>query len=305
MSGRVRAMSHGIPPQELEAAEQTGKAHADRPAAKSSPVVGDPQDAIGSLDWILGRSTAAIWKQVARDIGGTYQEGGSSGSDVLRYQSGEGEITLDTYELSNNESTTIYTRMRAPFENKDAVYLKVYRVGFCASIGTFFGMQDIHIGDRHFDDDFVIQGNDDEKIRWLLNDPALTDLIRAAIPPPLIPLGHPALGPSFGVRYPNQLFFECGGVVSHEDGLKTLFDLFRATLARLAHLDSSLKPATHPSGTSMYEKPDGWSQVLCHLPENAMVAVLGTEGLSLRRRLTCPTGTPTVVSGSCRLKKAA
>ena len=280
---RVVAMSHGIPPQELEAAERTGQAYAERAGTKSSEAVGNPQDAIGSLDGIWGRSTAAVWSQVARDIGGTYQDGGSFGRDVLRYNPGESEITLDTYEESNNESTTIYTRMSAPFENKHALYFKMYRVGFCASIGTFFGMQDIQIGDPHFDANFVIQGNDDEKVRWLLKDPTLKDLIQAAIPQELIALGQPALGSAwFGAHYPDQLFFQCGGVLREQNLLKNLFDLFRTTLARLAQIDSSSNPAMPPSGTFMYEKPDGWSQVLCHLPENAVVSVLGTEGNFLK-----------------------
>jgi hypothetical protein len=280
---RVNAMSHGISPQELEAAERTGKEYAERTATESSQAIGNPRDAPGSVDGVLGRSRAAIWTQVARDIGGNYQDGGSVGRDVLRYKSGDSEITLDTYEESNEDSTTIHTRMTAPFENKYGLYFKVYRTGFCASIGTFFGMQDIRLGDPYFDDNFIIQGNDDEKIRWLLKDSALNALIEAAIPHELIALGQPALGSAwFGVRYPDQLYFQCAGVVREENLLKNLFDLFRATLARLAQIDRVPNPAMPPSGTSMYEKPDGWSPVLCELPENAVVAVLGTEGNFLK-----------------------
>jgi hypothetical protein len=159
----------------------------------------------------------------------------------------------------------------------------MYRGGFCASIGTFFGTQDIQIGDPYFDDDFVIQGNDDEKVRWLLKDPTLKDLIQVAIPRELIALGQPALGTAwFGARYPDQLYFQCSGVLREQNLLKNLFDLFRATRARLAQIDSSSNPAMPPSGSSVYEKPDGWSQVLCELPENAVVAVLGTEGNFLK-----------------------
>jgi hypothetical protein len=220
---------------------------------------------------------------MARDIGGNDQDGGAFGRDVLRYQSGESEIVLDAFEESNDESTTVYTRMRAPFENKYGLYFKIYRTGICAAIGRSFGMQDIQIGDPSFDDDFVIQGNDDEKVRWLLKDATLRDLIQAAIPQELIALGQPALGSAwFGARYPDQLFFQCGGVLTEQNLLKNLFDLFRATLARLAQIDSSSNPAMPPSRTFMYEKPDGWSQVLCQLPENAVVAVLGTEGNFLK-----------------------
>jgi hypothetical protein len=220
---------------------------------------------------------------MARDIGGNDQDGGAFGRDVLRYQSGESEIVLDAFEESNDESTTVYTRMRAPFENKYGLYFKIYRTGICAAIGTSFGMQDIQIGDPSFDDDFVIQGNDDEKVRWLLKDPTLKDLIQTAIPRELIPLGQPAFGSAwFGARYLDQLYFQRRGILTDQSRLKNLFDLFRATLARLAQIDSSSSPPMPPSRTLMYEKADGWSQVLCQLPDDAVVAVLGTEGNFLK-----------------------
>jgi heat shock protein HtpX len=272
---RLGAMSHGIPPHELEAAERTGKAYAERADIKSSPAVGNPEETMLFPGGTWGRSSAEIWRQVARDIGGEYQDGGFLGPDVLRYQSGEGEITLDIYEDAD-EHTHIYTRMRAPFENKYGLYFKMCRVGFCASIGEFLGMQDIQIGDPYFDENFIIQGNDDEKVRWLLGDPTLKGLIQAAIPPKL--LGSA----SFGARYRDELFFQCGGVLKDEKRLKTLFDLFRATLARLAQIDSSSGRTIYPRATSVYEKPDGWSPVLCQLPEHAVITVLGTEGNFLK-----------------------
>jgi len=230
-----------------------------------------------------GWSKADVWAEVARDIGGSYDDGGASGRDVLRYQYDEWQITLDTFELSSSESTTTYTRMRAPFQNKCALYFRIYRAGPCASIAAFFGMRDIRIGDQQFDDDFVIQGNDHDQVRWLLNDPTLRDLIQAAVPPSLMALGHPTLDSMwFGACYPDQLYFQCGGVLREKSRLKTLFELFRKALATLAQLDSSSN-APIPSGrTVMYEKPDGWSRVVCELPEHAVVTVLGTEGHFLK-----------------------
>jgi hypothetical protein len=34
--------------------------------------------------------------------------------------------------------------------------------------------------------------------------------------------------------------------------------------------------------TPVYERPDGWSRVLCQLPEDAAVTVCGTEGNFLK-----------------------
>ena len=40
--------------------------------------------------------------------------------------------------------------------------------------------------------------------------------------------------------------------------------------------------AIGPGVTPMYEKPDGWSKVLCQLPKDAVVTVCGTEGNFLK-----------------------
>jgi hypothetical protein len=100
---------------------------------------------------IFGPSKDEIWSSIAKDIGGKYIDGGFWKKDVLRYRHRDWEILLDTYTQSSgsgsNHSSTTYTRMRAPFVNKDGLYFKIYRKGIFSSIGRFFGMQDLEIGD--------------------------------------------------------------------------------------------------------------------------------------------------------------
>jgi hypothetical protein len=55
--------------------------------------------------------------------------------------------------------------MRAPFVNKDGLYFKIYRKGIFSSIGRFFGMQDLEIGDSFFDGNFIIKGNNPKQIK--------------------------------------------------------------------------------------------------------------------------------------------
>ena len=124
------------------------------------------------LRTMLGPSKDEIWAQIAKDIGGHYDDAGFLGHDVLRYRSGAWEISLDCYK-SGTEATSTYTRMRAPFANKDGLYFLIHREGFISSIGKFFGMQDIEIGDPAFDGSYLIQGNDEDKIRLLFKDPAV------------------------------------------------------------------------------------------------------------------------------------
>ena len=122
---------------------------------------------MGVLKSIFGPSKDEIWSQIAGDVGGEFIDGGFWRKDVLVYKHGEWQILLDTYTVSTGNSSTTYTRMRAPFVNKDGLYFKIYREGLFSSIGKFFGMQDIQIWDPFFDEQFIIKGNSPEKVRRL------------------------------------------------------------------------------------------------------------------------------------------
>ncbi|MFC1587723.1 DUF3137 domain-containing protein [Planctomycetota bacterium] len=158
---------------------------------------------------------------------------------MLRVQSDEWEITLDTYTVSTGQSSVTYTRMRAPFVNKDGLYFKIYREGLFAKIGKIFGTQDIKIGDPFFDDAFMIKGNNEDKIKLLLEDDSLKKLIDR----------HQQIYFEvkddegwFSQQFPggvDMLNFYCYGVIKDEDRLKDLFELFALALQRLVQIDSA------------------------------------------------------------------
>lgn len=191
---------------------------------------------------IFGPSKDEIWTQIANDIDGEFIEGGFWGEDVLIYKHGEWQILLDNYTVMMYTGTvtipTTYTRMRAPFINKDGLYFKIYREGFFSSIGKLFGMQDIKIGDPFFDNEFIIKGNNPEKIKLLLADAKIKELCQEQ--PQIhfeIKDDEGWLGPDFpeGV---DQLSFQCG-VINETALLKSLFELFSITLERLVQIDSA------------------------------------------------------------------
>ena len=188
---------------------------------------------------IFGPSKDEIWTQIAADIGGEFIEGGFWGKDVLIYKHGEWQILLDTYVVSTGTSSYTVTRMRAPFINKDSLYFKISREGFFSSIGKFFGMQDIEIGDQFFDKQFVIKGNDPEKIKLLLADGRIKELCQIQ---PRIHLSIKDDEGWFGTDFPegvDELYFECVGVIKETALLKALFGLFCLILQRLVQIDSA------------------------------------------------------------------
>lgn len=188
---------------------------------------------------IFGPSKDEIWEQIATDIGGEFIQGGFWGKDVLIYKHGEWQILLDTYVVSAGTSSYTVTRMRAPFVNKDDLYFKISRQGFFGSIGKLFGIQDIEIGDPFFDKQFIIKGNNPEKIKLLLADRNIKELCQRQ---PRIHLRIKDDEGWFGTDFPegvDALHFECVGVIKETALLKSLFALFCLIFERLVRLDSA------------------------------------------------------------------
>ena len=194
---------------------------------------------MGLLRSIFGPSKDEIWSAVAKDIGATFSDGGFWGKDEMRYRAGEWELLLDTYTVSRGDTSTTYTRLRAPFVNKDGLYFKIYRTGIFTGVGKWFGMQDIEIGNPFFDDHFVIKGNSVSEIRRLFSDPEVQRL--AELQPDIMVTIKDDEG-FFAHHYPDGvdlLQFQCIGTIKDPDRIKNLFDLFAAILERLVHLDSA------------------------------------------------------------------
>ena len=188
---------------------------------------------------IFGPSQSDIWSQVAHSIGGQFEEGGLLGKNELRYHSGQWELVLDTFVVSTGQTMIPFTRMRAPFVNKDGLYFKIYPEGLSGRIGKFFGMQDIQIGDPQFDEGYMIKGNDELKIRSLLHSTRVKQLIEAQ---PSIELQIKDDDGLFGASFTegtDMLYFACAGVVKDPQVLKDLFELFCCVLDRLVEIDSA------------------------------------------------------------------
>ena len=195
---------------------------------------------MGILKSIFGPSKNEIWSQIAADMGEEFIEGGFlKGSPALVYKHGEWQIRLDTYTKDSGNSNRTYTRVRAPFINKDELYFKIYREGFFSDMGKFLGMQDIKTGDPFFDEQFIIKSNNRKKLKLFLADPKMKELIQGQ---PKIHLEIRDDEGWFGADFPegvDELYFECVGVIEETERLKSLFDLFSVSLMRLVQIDSA------------------------------------------------------------------
>ena len=188
---------------------------------------------------LFGPSKADVWNAMAGEIGATFEQGGFwKGSRVVA-DVPPWRVVLDTYTVSNGKTSTTYTRMRAPFVNADGFRFTVYRKSVFTAIGKMLGMQDVEVGYPQFDEDFVIKGNDESKLRRLFANERLRQLIEAQ---PSIHFTVKDDEGFFGTHFPqgaDELYFVVVGVIKDIDRLKALYELFAETLQTLCEMGSA------------------------------------------------------------------
>lgn len=125
-------------------------------------------------------SRDASWKKLAAELGAEFVSGGLFGSSKVLSHVGSTTVTLDTYSVSTgDDSSTTYTRLRAPFQSRDGFNFTLYRQGMLArQLDKALATRDIQIGDASFDRDFLIQATDENRMRSLLSEPGLRRMIQ-------------------------------------------------------------------------------------------------------------------------------
>lgn len=194
---------------------------------------------MGVLRELFGPSKEEVWKKVSHEIEGNFVEGGFFQRDKLIAKVKEWVVTIDTYTVSNGKTSTVYTRMRVPYVNKDGFRFKIYRKGLFSNLGILFGLQDIEIGFREFDEEFIIKGNDPEKLVELFSSSKIRELIQLQ---PDISLEVKDDEGWFGTEFPegvDELYFQVQGIIKDIDRLKNLYYLFAEILNQLCLIGSA------------------------------------------------------------------
>ncbi len=194
---------------------------------------------MGLIREMFGPSRQEIWSQLSQEIGAEYEEDGffKAGKVVLSHK--QWEITLDTYTVHSGKSHITYTRMRAPYVNRDGFRFNIYRKSVFSWIGKLFGVKDIEIGDAFFDDEFIIQGEPEHLVSRLFTNTMVRQLIQDQ---PNIHFQVKDDGGWFNQSFPegvDELYFQVVGVIKDKERLKKLFDLFSLVLDELCRFGSA------------------------------------------------------------------
>lgn len=180
-----------------------------------------------------------IWRQFAEAIKADFVESSFLQNSMVQAKVKAWTITLDTYRESSGKDRTTYTRMRAPYVNRDGFRFKIFRSSVFSNIGIFFGLQDIEIGYPAFDDAFVIQSNDKVQVRALFANPQIRHLVEAQ---PKLWLEVRDDRNWDGNRFPEnvtELYFQCRGAMKDLAHLKLLYELFAEVLDHLCRIGAA------------------------------------------------------------------
>jgi hypothetical protein len=191
------------------------------------------------LQNLFRSSTQEIWRQLCDEIGAQYVEGGFWKGDKVQATHGPWTITLDTYAVSDGKTSTVFTRMRAPFADPEGFRFTVYRKGIFGDMGKWLGMQDIEIGDEAFDQDFILKSNQESKLQELLGSSKIRELISRQ---PEIYFAVKGDEGFFRSSFPegvDELYFQVIGVIKDVERLKLLYELFAETLDQLCRIGSA------------------------------------------------------------------
>lgn len=186
----------------------------------------------------FGRKREAIWRLVSQELNANFvPKQGFRDSHKIVARHDNWTIVIDTYK--RGKAPTV-THIRAPYVNRDGFEFRIYRRRAFSNVRKAMGMQDVVIGFKQFDEDFIIQGNDEQKLRALFDN----DLIRRLIAwQPQIMLwnevdeayAHDPLAEG-GI---SELRFETQGIISQVQQLKDLYELFAELLDHLCHIGSA------------------------------------------------------------------
>jgi hypothetical protein len=203
---------------------------------------------MGFLRQLFGPSREEIWQKVAAEIGARYESGFWTGSKVA-VDYGQWTITLDSYTVNTGKTQHTYTRLRAPYVNPDGFRFGIYRRHLFTDLAKWLGMQDIAVGDAPFDEAFVIQASDEQKVRALFADESIRRLVAAQPDVSFMVRGDQGWFSRIHPEGVDELYFQAHGIVKEVDRLKELFALFGLVLDRLCDLGSAYETGPRQNGS--------------------------------------------------------
>lgn len=179
-----------------------------------------------------------IWQEFAKETNGTFAEGYSWRSDSTEIEYKNWKIIFDNYKLWSGKHSTLMTRVITPITLKDNFKFEIYREGFVRKIEKLFGAQDIQIGYPDFDNAFTIKSNNEFKIKTLLRNKEIRNLIASQKDVNIQILNYHGIWENELSENEFELSYFIDGHIKDIETLKSLLALFKLILDDLYQMNA-------------------------------------------------------------------
>jgi hypothetical protein len=199
----------------------------------------DPDD---DFRQFFGRSRRRVLQELAAAVGGEYYEGRWNTVPYVRVSEEGWEVTVCFYTGPAVCSTTLLT---ARYVAHDRFRFRIQRAYLLSGIETLLGRQDVTVGDPEIDRCFLIQTNDVDQVRRLLENPRLRQLLLAE------PSTHVIYAAAFDETLEaDTLRCQTNGYVKDISRLKEFLAVISEMLRQLRVIGSALPADARPSQLS-------------------------------------------------------
>lgn len=167
-----------------------------------------------------------LFAKLAEELGGTFDDEEGWRHDKVKVSAGGWTVTLDFNAHQGYRSECVHTRFHAPVAKAEFRF-RIFEQELLSFVAKLAGMQDVKVGDPKFDHAFVVQTSDEPRLKAILADAKLRELL----------LGEPQIEVS--LRSPDtasptaELVLEVPGRVEDGARLRRLYDAFATILAAL------------------------------------------------------------------------
>jgi hypothetical protein len=172
----------------------------------------------------------SVWMDLADEVKGDFIE--ETNGAKVRVPMNPWTVTFET-----NTKGKPHSRILLPYDSKADFAFEIYNRNWIADAQKKFGLQDIIVGYEDFDRDFIIKGNEENKVKKLFSSEPLREMIQLQKAVRLSIHKNGALK-AFG-KVPagvNILAFDEDDELNSFDRLVSLLELMRAIMSQLCEL---------------------------------------------------------------------
>lgn len=120
----------------------------------------------------------ALFSQVARQYGGRAEPGEEGEAPRAIFKYANAWVLIDIHTTFIGAIEEHYTQIHFHFEEQQNIRCEIYPEDSGARLKKLLGMQDIQVGSPKFDDMYIVQGDDPNSVRELLQPPVRQQIER-------------------------------------------------------------------------------------------------------------------------------